>query len=284
MGKACTIYKDIGKSCGDLLSKDFKVGKTTVELKSKTASGVTFTPTATRSGDAVSGELKAEYGFLPWLKGEAVFGTSGSMTALVEASDAIAKGLTMSAECERAAPGKGLLASGNLILDYKQEAFTGKMSFDYYKKDLLASCSTVYGALTCGADCAYSTPKAALSKYAAACQFVQPDFTVSAKCANAKGATTLSCGYYHKVSSLMQVGVNLSKPLAKRDVDIEFGCAYKLDKDTTVKSKVDSVGTLSASYKQKISPLTTMTLCAAVDVVNLADNKHKFGLALNITP
>ena len=173
MGKACTIYKDIGKSCGDLLSKDFKVGKTTVELKSKTASGVvrqrpktpwnwgfalpcvlssgpdrllhahlrsqTFTPTATRSGDAVSGELKAEYGFLPWLKGEAVFGTSGSMTALVEASDAIAKGLTMSAECERAAPGKGLLASGNLILDYKQEAFTGKMSFDYYKKDLLGA-------------------------------------------------------------------------------------------------------------------------------------------------
>jgi len=233
----------------------------------------------------VSGELKATYGLLPWLDGECVFGTSGSLTASVEAADALTPGLTITAECERAAPGKGgLLASGNLILDYKQEAFTCKTSFDYYKKDLLASASTVYGALTMGADCAYSTQKSQLSKYAAACQFVQPDFVFSAKCAEAKGAKTLSCAYYHKVSSLMQVGVNLSKPLAKPDVDIEFGCAYKLDKDTTVKSKVDSAGALSASYKQKISSLTTMTLAAQIDVVNLSENKHKFGLALNITP
>ena len=40
MGKSCTVFKDIGKACNDLLTKDFKVGKTTVELKSKTASGV----------------------------------------------------------------------------------------------------------------------------------------------------------------------------------------------------------------------------------------------------
>ena len=33
--------------CADLLSKDYKVGKTTVEVKSKTPSGVTFTPLAT---------------------------------------------------------------------------------------------------------------------------------------------------------------------------------------------------------------------------------------------
>ena len=41
MGKACTVYKDIGKLANDLLTKDFKqVGKTTVEIESKTASGV----------------------------------------------------------------------------------------------------------------------------------------------------------------------------------------------------------------------------------------------------
>ena len=142
----------------------------------------------------------------------------------------------------------------------------------------------MYGALTCGVDCAYATPKAALSKAVAACQYVQPDFVVGAKASHAKGATTLSCSYFHKVSGVMQVGVGLSKPLNKPDTDIEFGCAYKLDKDTTVKARVDSEGKLGTSYKQKISPLTTMTLAAQVDTVNLADNKHKFGLALNITP
>ena len=64
---------------------------------------------------------------------------------------------------------------------------------------------------------------------------------------------------------------------------IQFGTAYKLDKDTTVKAKVDDKGMLCASYKQKISALTTMTLAAEVDTVHL-ENNHKFGLQLNITP
>lgn len=280
MPKSATVFKDIGKACNDLLTKDFKVGKTEVEVKSKTPSGVTFTPKAAKSGEKLDGSVAAKYNFLPWLMGEATFATSGSIEATIEATDALAKGLVLTGECKRSAEGK--LTSGNLIVDYKQPLFTCKTSYDYYKTDLLASASTAYGALTCGVDCAYSVPKSALLKYALACQFVQPDFTVSAKLAEAKGAKTVSCGYYHTVSSLMQVGVGLSKPLAKPDVGIEFGCAYKLDKDTTVKAKVESEGLASCSYKQKISPLTTMTLAAQVNVVK--QNDHKIGLMLNITP
>ena len=185
----------------------------------------------------------------------------------------------------------------------------------------------MYNALAMGIDCGYDTKKGALQKYAAACQFVQPDFTFTAKCDDKGGKKTLSCSYFHKVSGDMQLGVAIgspprsrpvashaarrarahwdrpmhnsptrlphagrralvraAKPLSKPDVAIEFGTAYKLDKDTTVKAKVDSEGILCTSYKQKISALTTMTLAAQVDTVNLSDNKHKFGLALNITP
>jgi len=280
-----TVFKDIGKLCNDLLTKDYKVGKTTVEVKSKTPSGVTFTPTATKSGDKVDGTLKAAYKILPWIDGECTFGTSGSIAMSIEAANALTKGMTLTAECERAAPGKpGLLASANMICDYKAELFACKASYDYYKKDLLASCSTVYGAMAMGLDCSYSVAKSGLNKYAAACQFVQPEFTVSAKCEDKKGSKTLSCAYFHKVSSDMQLGVSIAKPLSKPDCAIEFGTAYKLDKDTSVKAKVDSEGILCTSYKQKISPLTTMTLAAQVDTVNMGDNKHKFGLALNITP
>jgi len=285
MGKGATAFKDIGKACSDLLSKDYKVGKTTVEVKSKTPSGVTFTPLATKSGDAVSGQLTAKYSFLPGLDGEAVFGTSGSMSMSLESANALTKGLTLTAECDRAAAGKpGLLGSANCIADYKSELLACKSSYDIYKKDLLTSASTVYGAFAFGIDCAYNAGKGSISKYAAACQFVQPEFIVSAKCDDKGGKKTLSCSYYHKVSGDMQVGVAIGKPLSKPDVNIEFGTAYKLDKDTMVKVKVDSEGILCSSYKLKISPLTTMTLAAQVDTVNLSDNKHKFGMALNITP
>ena len=142
----------------------------------------------------------------------------------------------------------------------------------------------MYNAFALGIDCAYSTSKGKLTKYAAATQFVQPEFTIMAKCADSGGAKTMTCSYFHKVSGDMQLGVEIAKPLAKPDVAIQFGTAYKLDKDTTVKAKVDSEGILCTSYKQKISALTTMTLAAQVDTVNLADNKHKFGLQLNLTP
>lgn len=100
----------------------------------------TVTPTATKSGDAVSATLAAKYSLMPWLVGEATFGTSGSVALNCEATDALAKGLMITAECEKAAPGKpGLLQAANFIVDYKQDMFTCKTSFDYYKADLLGA-------------------------------------------------------------------------------------------------------------------------------------------------
>jgi len=281
MPKTATVFKDIGKLCNDLLSKDYKVGKATVEVKSKTPSGVTFTPTAFKDDKGkVEGSLKAAYSFLPWLDGECTFGTAGTVSVSLEAADALTKGLTLTCEADRAV-GKSP-AKANLIADYKSELFACKTSYDYYKKDLLASCSTVYSTFAFGLDGAFSTTKGSLSKYSAACQFVQPEFSVAGKfdCAKAK---TLTCSYFHKVSGDMQLGVEIAKPL-DGEVAIQFGTMYKLDKDTNVKAKVNSDGKLSAAYKQKISALTTMTLAAVVDTTNLEANNHKFGLQLNVTP
>ena len=182
--------------------------------------------------------------------------------------------------------------------------------------------------MTLGAECGYSTTKSALSKYAAACQYVQPDFTVSAKMAEVMKTpgSVFSGAYYHKVSSEMQVGAEIKKAASKSDVDLAFGCLYKLDKSTTVKGKVrppppppppplahhththnsprtslcfapsplgrpcpllgqvDSDGKLFASFKQQLSPLTLLTLVSEVDTVNLNEGKHKFGMAMSLTP
>jgi len=283
MGKGCAVYKDIGKACKDLLSKDYGVGDTVVELKSKTASGLEFTPKATKKEDSsVAGELKTTYSLLPWLACEGTVGTKGSVKANLTAKDLMA-GLEVKAECERAPPGKGVLSVGNLILDYKQALFTGKCSYDFIKKDLLASCSTVYaGAFTLGADCAVS-PAGALTSWATACQYDGKEFIVSANIAEKKGAKTYSCGYYHVVSKQMQVGVALAKT-PKPEPDIEFGCAYKLEDGASVKGKVKSDGKLSTSYKTKVSKIATMTLAAQIDSHNLSGTGHKFGMELALAP
>merc|ERR1712160_225037 len=90
--------------------------------------------------------------------------------------------------------------------------------------------------------------------------------------------SVFSGAYYHKVSAEMQVGAEIKKAASKSDVDLAFGCLYKLDKTTTVKGKVDSDGKLFASFKQQLS------LVSEVDTVNLNEGKHKFGMAMSLTP
>lgn len=283
--------KDIGKAATDLLTKDFKTGKSTVELKTTTPNNVTFTPSATKQADKIDGQLKAQAN-LPLLEKatlEVTLATAGTLAATIEAADAIAKNLTLTLDCETPAPGKpGLLAVGKATAEYKNPALSAKASFDYYKGDASASASTAYKSLVFGASADYAVPKSAVTKYLVGAQYTAPDFTVAAKVSEAIGkpdGAVYACSYLHSISKRMQVGTELTKASKKSDVALAFGCAYKLDKDVSVKGKVDSEGILSASYKQKLSPISTLTLATAVDTVNLAESsKHKFGLVLNITP
>jgi voltage-dependent anion channel protein 2 len=280
-------FKDIGKSCSDLLTKDYKVGKNTVELKSKTPNGITFTPSSTKSDKGLDGSLAAKYSIAKGMDTELTLNTAGVFKCTFEAAKVIA-GMNVKVEGETAAPGKpGMLSSGMTEVDYTTGPLKCKASYDFYKGDVIASASGTFTGITVGAECGYSTTKSALSKYAAACQYVQPDFTVSAKLSEVlakSGSQTFSGAYYHKVSGDMQVGAELSKVASKSDVDLAFGCLYKLDKTTTVKGKVDSDGKLLASFKQQLSPLTLITLAAEIDTVNLNEGKHKFGMVMNLTP
>jgi len=282
MGKTATAFKDIGKACSDLLSKDYTVGKSTVEVKSKTSNGVTFTPSGTKSGEKFSGNLAAEYSFAGGILAEAKLLTTGVVESKLEGSPM--KDLKVTLECATAAgKSKTMLSSGKCTLDYKKEAYTAKTVYDVYGSALSCAGSCVYDALTLGCSADYSIAKSALTKYGTACQFVQPDFSIIAKLAGAVGKSPTYTGmYYHKVSSDMQVGAELTHATGK-DVGLAFGCMYKLDKDTTVKGKVDADGMLYSSYKQKLSPIATMTLAAQIDTVNLSENKHKFGMVLNVT-
>jgi voltage-dependent anion channel protein 2 len=285
MGKAATAFKDIGKACSDLLTKDYKVGKSTVEVKTKTSNGVTFTPSGTKTGpDKFASSLLASYNFPGGVEGEVTLHTSGVVESTFKHSPM--SGVTVTLDCERPAPKEAkFLSSAKCTVDYKNDLMTNKTSYECYSGALATAGSFAYDALTFGCSVDYSTTKNALTKYAAACQFVQKDFSVIAKCAQAvgKGSPAYTGMYFHKVSDDMQVGAELTHTSGK-DLGLAFGCAYKLDKNTTVKGKVDADGMLYSSYKQKISSLTTMTLAAQIDTVNLSDNKHKFGMILNLTP
>merc|ERR1719352_2228384 len=81
------------------------------------------------------------------------------------------------------------------------------------------------------------------------------DCTVAAKLSenvSKSDGQVFECSYTQKVSPAMQVGTSITKAMKKDTVGLAFGCIYKMDKDTTVKAKVDAAGILSCSYKQVI--------------------------------
>lgn len=168
----------------------------------------TFTPKAEKSGDKFTGSLAAKASVCPGADVELTLKTSGVVAANVEAANMFTSGLTLTLDCETPAPGKaGLLAIGKGTVDYKSDALTCKASYDYYKGEAHAAASSAFKALTFGASADYSVAKSALAKYAAACQFVQPDFTVVAKLDEAIGKAdgmVYTASYYHKVSPKMQ--------------------------------------------------------------------------------
>jgi len=277
-----TPFKDIGKACSDLLSKDYTVGKNTVEVKSKTSNGVTFTPKVVKGGDKVDGTLTAKYMFPAKISGEAKVDTAGKLSTTFETA-ALAKGLTVTMDC--GAPGKGsVLSSAKATVDYKQPSYTAKATYEYYKSAASVALSAAYGSMVMGCSADMDLASSSMGDKAAACQFVQPDFTLAAKLSEAKSKQVYEGSYFHKVSPAMQVGTSITKA-AGADLALAFGCAYKLDKTTSVKGKVDTAGLLLASYKQQISPITSLTLASSIDTVNLASSsKHKFGVTLNVTP
>jgi len=287
VGKTATAFKDIGKACSDLLTKDFGVGKNTVEVKTKTSNGVTFTPKATKSDSGIAGSLAAKYGFAGGMTAEATLNTSGVLSSSLETTG-LAKGLVVTLDCESASKGSALLASGKATADYKTDMFTCKASYDYYKGAASAALSGVFAGLVGGGSADYSVTKSALSSYAFAGQYAMGDFTVAAKLSenvSKSDGQVYECSYTQKVSPAMQVGTSLTKAAKKDSVGLAFGCIYKMDKETTVKGKVDANGIVSCSYKQVISPITTMTLAATVDTGKLTESsKHKVGFALNVTP
>lgn len=282
MGKGPGPFKDMGKSANDLLSKDFKTGQHSTELKTTAPNGVKFTAKGDKKGDSLNTSLTANYVYAKGIESECVLKTDGAASGSIE-FDGLVDGLTVKVEGESATTKGALLSAASADVDYKQDMFTLKSHYDFYKGNVALSGVAGMDGFGLGGLCDYSTTKSAVAKYAAAATFKQPEFAVTALMNGdvAKKTQTYTLSYYHKVSGDVEVAAKFD--MAGEKVTCGVGSIYKLDKDTTTKAKVDSDGILMLSYKQKLNPSATLTLAGQVDTTKLDATKHKVGLALNLS-
>lgn len=277
-------WKDLGKSSNDLLSKDFPIHGTSLEVKTKTPSNVTFKVAGSSDPktDHIHGDLEAKYvdpknGFTV----TQAWTTTNILKTNFEIENQIAKGLKFEINSSLH-PDKG---TKHTLLSsiYKQPGFHSRAFIDIFKGPSFTA-DTVIGrdGFLLGAEGTYNVTEGRISRYAAALGYSAPDYAVSVH--GLGNLSTFAASYYHRVSRDVEAGAKAvyDSKAPTKNVSLEVGAKAYLDSAAFIKAKVNSAGLLVLGYTQSLRPGVKMSAGLALDTQKLNDPSlagpaHKVG-------
>ncbi|KAG8758736.1 Mitochondrial porin, partial [Ceratobasidium sp. 428] len=266
-------WKDLGKSSNDLLSKDLPIFGTSLEVKTKTPTGVVFKVAGTRDTktSAINGDVEAKY-FDP--KNGFVFTqawtTANVLRTQVELENQIAKGLKLDL-LTSLLPDKGnKSAIVNAI--WKQPGLHSRAVVDLFKGPTVTA-DTVVGrdGFLVGAEASYDITSGKLSRYAGAFGFSAPEYAVTLHALG--NLSAFSASYYHRVSRDVEAGAKAvyDTKAATGGVNLEVGAKAYLDSAAFVKAKINNAGVLVLGYTQALRPGVRASFGLALDTQRLND-------------
>jgi len=299
-GKPTVLFKDINKRSNDLLTRDFPSEKqeSKVEWKTTAPNNTSFTTTFVKKKDgSVVGTAAPKYIFRDWnttFTGEV--NTKRELKAEVEVNQpAEVSGLKVTGTAQSI----GDDHFGTLALQYQHELASLTASADYGKSKgstLKGSVVTGHQGFSLGASCEYFVGHSSdsdMKEFEGALNYSHADFDVRAfakmNTREEDDKNILGASYYHKVlprdGKQLAVGAEVTYEHRDRDSkpELAFGAEYQWERDTVLKGKIDTAGSLGFSYKQKFSDRTSLTISSTVDTHNLANkNAASVSFSLNL--
>jgi len=273
-------YGDIGKAARDLLSKDFNFGKTKVEAKTTTSNGVVFTTTLdrdTKKGN-IEGEVKAKYTSGKITLNES-FHTNNNLNVKAELSDQLVEGLKVDVDAtfNPHDQTRGL----KLATAFSQSHFKTTTNFDAIKLSVKADANFSFDKFVAGGQASYDIGAGKLEDSSAAIGYDEKDFNISFHAQ--KTFSEFALTYYQKVNSDLTYALQ-GKWAEKPFSTVEIGASFKVDNDTTFKTKVDNSLKVGLGYSTKVRPDLKVTVGLELDATKLNEGGHRFGLAFNFEP
>jgi len=276
-------FSDIGKTARDLLSKDYNFGKTKLEAKTTTKTGVEFTSLLERNDadGTLKGEVKsklkhAESG----LTFTDTYTTTNEMSVKVEAPELFTGfKLELDTNFNPYTAKKELKVGGTFKADSFVSTFsTNIFSAPKVKVDAVVS----HEGFVAGAQGTFDVNSAAISDYGVAIGYAEGDYGVTLH--GNKKLTQFVTTYNHTVNKDVSVAAQATWGNSDKNILIEFGTQYKLDADASLKARFDSSGKVGFGYSQKLRPDLKASFGFLIDTRNLDQNAHKFGYSLNFEP
>ncbi|CAI5467340.1 unnamed protein product [Closterium sp. Yama58-4] len=256
MGKGPGSFSDIGKKAKELLFKHYAYDHS-INISTKTDSGVKFQTASVKKGDEVSCDVKTEV-------------EVGNVEAEFKL-DTKSK-LYFKAVYEDLAPGLKLALTGivpdskatKAELTYKQEllhvnATVGLVTQPVFEGALAVGTKGV----VVGAELGYDTATNSATKYNLGVAYSESDFSASLLIADK--LDTLKAAYFQKVKKDVEVAVEAAHKLSKSDTTFTAGASFELDPLTEAKLRFNNRGTVAALLQHEFRPKSKVTIAGEVD-------------------
>lgn len=279
---APAIYGDLGKSAKDVFGKGYHFSLLKLELKTKTASGVEFTSGGSSNTDSgkVEGTLETKYKFK---EHGATFtekwNTNNQLSTTVDLQDKILSGLKLTFD-STFSPQTGA-KSGKIKAEYKHDLVTLNSDVDINLGGPLVNASAVVGhqGWLAGYQLAFDTGKSKLTKNNFCLGYSTGDFVLHT---NVNDGQVFGGSVYQKVNPDLETAINLGWTASKNETSFGIGCKYTLDKNASLRAKVNNSSQVGLGYQQKLRDGVTLTLSTLIDGKNVQQGGHKLGLALEL--
>jgi len=285
-------WKDVGKSSNDLLNKDFPVHGTSLEVKTKTPSNVTFKVFGERNSkhpERITGDIEAKYvdpkNGLTFTQS---WTTLNALKTLIELDGQVAKGVKLDLSTSitpQDKDGKATAKSTILSGVWKQPGVHTRASLDLFKGPTL-TLDAVLGrdGFLVGLEGAYNVNEARLTRYSTAVGFSAPEYAVTLH--GLGNLSTFSASYYHRVSADVEAGAKAVYDTKAHHTGVSLEVAAKayLDAASFVKARINNTGILSLGYTQALRPGVKAAFGLALDTQKLNDVNpggpaHKVGIS-----
>jgi len=267
-------WKDIGKASHDLLSKDFPLHGTFLEVKTRTPSAVSFRVVGERTAKgAIKGDLEAKYADPQnGVTFTQTWTTANVLKSNLELENNLAKGLKIDINTTLHPEKHSQTVS--LATTYKQPGLNTRAHLDLFNGPTFTA-DTVFGrkGFLLGAEAQYNLNKGAVTRYATALAYTAPEYALALH--GLSNLNTFSASYFHRVNADVEAGAKAiyetkAAPHAAH-VNLEVGTKVYLDKAAFVKAKIASSGVLGLSYTQALRPGVKATFGLALDTTKLND-------------
>jgi len=141
------------------------------------------------------------------------------------------------------------------------------------------ACVFGYQGWLAGYQCGYDADKKKLTKNNFALGFSTGDFILHT---NVDDGQEFGGSIYQRVSPRLETGIQLAWSSASNNTKFGIGAKYDLDKDASIRAKINNTTQIGLGYQQRLRDGITLTLSALIDGKNFNSGGHKIGMALEL--